>query len=149
MKRITNEDIFKIDEAQKKVFVVLNKKIEPGKLMNALGHLTLGISAFQPENKNLLQYSDKTDVSFGNISHHAVIVLKAKNSNQRLTLKNTAYESGIENSCFTESMTVGSSAEQVSTTKEKAAEDHEFFGVCLFGDVEKIQPLTKKFSLWN
>ena len=149
MKRITNEEILKIDEAQKKVFVVLNKKVEEGRLMNAVAHLSFGISAFQPENKNLLQYSDKNDISFGNISHHAIIVLKAKNSNQLHTLKNAADEQNIENSCFTETMTLGTSAEQHSTTAETKSEDHEFFGVCLFGNTETIQPLTKKFSLWG
>lgn len=128
---------------------MLNKKVEVGRLMNAIGHLTVGISAFNPEAKNLLEYKDLEGKEMGNISHHAVIVLKAKNSNQLLALKHSADAENIENSCFTESMTIGSSSEQVQASAEKKLEDHEFFGVCLFGSVEKIQPFTKKFSLWK
>lgn len=147
--RKSNADILNTDEHQKKFFVILNKKIEPGKLMNALAHMALSISAFVPEAKNLLEYVDADGDFHGNISHHAVIVLRADNSNKLRTTKKAAQEADIEYADFTSSMTVGASADQVQATAEGKDEELEYFGLMLFGEVEKIQPITKKFSLWK
>lgn len=69
------------DEATKRFVTVLNKKIEPGRLMNALGHTTAGLVAGIENTDELcfLQYHDKDGGIHPNISHYAFIVLKADN----------------------------------------------------------------------
>ncbi len=50
---------------------------------------------------------------------------------------------------FTSTMTVGTSADQLQRTKETPEAELEYWGICLFGSTDEIQPLTKKFSLFK
>ena len=46
------------NENSKRFIAVLNKKIETGKLMNALGHMAAGFSAISQEDLCFLEYTD-------------------------------------------------------------------------------------------
>ncbi len=50
---------------------------------------------------------------------------------------------------FTSTMTVGTYAEQIERTKTTPEAELEYYGVCMFGNKESINALTKKFSLWR
>lgn len=49
------------DEDSKRFIAVLNKKVEPGRLMNALGHMTAGLAGGSGKAGELcfLQFQDK------------------------------------------------------------------------------------------
>ena len=81
------------NENSKRFIAILNKKIEVGRLMNALGHMTAGLAGGNnlTEDMCLLQYEDKNGGKHQNISHFPFIVLKADNSNKiRRVNKNDA-----------------------------------------------------------
>ncbi len=138
------------EEKSKRFIVVLNKKIEPGKLMNALGHITAGlVGGNEASEMAFLEYRDKDGGIHPHISHFPFIVLKADNSNQIRTLRNTAIEKQLLFNDFTNTMTVGSSADQQKRTQETVESELEYYGICLFGSTAELKEMTKKFSLYQ
>ena len=135
----------------KRFIVVLNKKIEAGKIMNALGHMSVGFSVLYPEKEELQfdDYIDKDGSTHPSISDNPFIVLSADNSNQIRTLRNALKERNILFTDFTNTMTVGTAEEQKQRTKQTPELELEYFGICFFGDSEELRELTKKFSLWR
>lgn len=134
-----------------KFVAVLNKKIPAGNLMNALGHITAGLVGLYPEVQDMRfgSYFDKNGGEHKSISDNPFIILAADNSNKLRTLRQNLIEAGIPFTDFTSTMTVGTYAEQQERTKATAEEELEYYGVCTFGDKDKLAELTKKFSLWK
>ncbi|HEX3568407.1 MAG TPA: DUF2000 domain-containing protein [Candidatus Saccharimonadales bacterium] len=134
-----------------KFVAVLNKKVPVGNLMNALGHITAGFAASYPEPKEMRfdNYEDADGNVHPNISDNPFIVLQADNSNKIRTLRQALAEAGIPFVDFTSTMTVGTYAEQQERTKATPEAELEYWGIVTFGEIEKINALTKKFSLWR
>lgn len=139
------------DENSKRFVAVLNKKIETGKLMNALGHMTAGLAGGYEKQEEMcfLQYEDKDGGKHPNISHFPFIVLQADNSNKIRTVRNEAISREIPFTDFTNTMTVGTSVEQVQATKLLSELDLEYYGICLFGTTDELREITGKFSLFK
>lgn len=132
----------------KKFVAVLNKKVEVGKVMNALAHMTVGLAgSHADEDMGVINYEDK-DGGAHMASKFPYIILRAKNSNQIRTLRNSLIEKGIPFASFTEAMTVGGWEAQVERSKATAEEALEYYGVCMLGEKADLDELTKKFSLW-
>ena len=134
-----------------KFVAILNKKIDQGKLMNALGHMATGLGGgnINTHDMRLLRYEDKDGGIHPNISYYPFIVLKADNSNQIRTVRNEAITRGIAFTDFTNTMTVGTSEEQVENTKNTSEAELEYFGICLFGEAKILTEFTRKFSLFS
>jgi hypothetical protein len=139
------------DENSKRFIAVLNKKIEIGKLFNALGHMTAGLAGGYEKASEMcfLQYSDQDNNIHPNISHFPFIVLKADNSNQIRTVRNEAQERGIPFTDFTSTMTIGTSQEQQDATKSMKEIELEYFGIVMFGVTSELKDFTGKFSLFK
>ncbi|GLT17725.1 hypothetical protein GCM10007938_15030 [Vibrio zhanjiangensis] len=139
------------DENSKRFVAVLNKKIEMGRLFNALGHMSVGLVDQVGDVAKLcfLQYQDKDEGIHPSISHYPFIVLKADNSNKIRKVRNELLERNIPFTDFTDTMIVGSSEQQVMATSEKAEQDLEYFGICMFGDTAELKEITGKFSLFK
>lgn len=139
------------DERSYRFVAVLNKKIEAGRLMNALGHMTAGLAgkSGKAEEMHFLEYQDKDGGIHPNISHFPFIVLKADNSNQIRTIRNEALTRGIIFTDFTSTMTVGTSEEQQNATKSTPEAELEYYGICLFGSTQELREFTGKFSLFQ
>jgi hypothetical protein len=134
-----------------KFVAVLNKKIEPGKLMNALGHMAVGLSDLYPE-KDVMRfdsYFDKDQKEHAHISDNPFIVLSADNSNQIFNLRKALQEQNIHFTDFVSTMTVGTFAEQKERTAQTPEAELEYYGICFFGERDQLSALTKKFSLWR
>jgi hypothetical protein len=134
-----------------KFVAVLNKKIPVNLLLNALGHMTAGLSASYPD-KELMRfgtYTDKDGNAHSHISDNPFIVLAADNSNKLRVLRQALIEQQIHFVDFTSTMTVGTYLEQQERTRQTPEAELEYYGICLFGEVDKVQELTRKFSLWK
>ena len=134
-----------------KFVAVLNKKTPVNLLMNALGHMAAGLSASY-SNISEMRFDTYTDKDGGNhksISDNPFIVLQADNSNKIRTLRNMLIEKNIHYVDFTSTMTVGTYLEQQQRTKETPELELEYYGICLFGEINQINELTRKFSLWR
>lgn len=139
------------DENSKRFIAVLNEKIEIGRLLNALGHMTAGLAGQFSDASELcfLEYRDKDGGIHPSISHFPFIVLKAENSNQIRKVRQEAITRGVPFTDFTRTMTVGTSASQVEATALSPELELEYFGICLFGETAVLREFTKKFSLFK
>jgi hypothetical protein len=132
----------------RKFVAVLNKKIEAGKAMNALAHMTVGlVDSYPNEEMSVINYADKDG---GNhfASKCPYIILRADNSNKIRTLRNALIEKGIPFASFTSAMTIGGWEEQVEKSKATPEPELEYYGICMLGEKNELDELTKKFSLW-
>ena len=139
------------DEHTYRFVAILNKKIETGKLLNALGHMTAGLAGLvgKADEMHFLDYKDKDDGSHPGISHFPFIVLAADNSDKIRTVRNETIAHGIAFTDFTSTMTVGTSQQQLDTTEDSKEEDLEYYGICLFGKTEVLKEFTGKLSLFR
>lgn len=132
-----------------KLVAVMNEKIEPGVIMNALAHMCIGLGSDIGKGPlRLTHYSDADGGNHPNISEMPFMILKA-NSNKLRALRLAAHQAGIQYVDFTDTMTIGTYIEQIERTKETKEADLIYYGVVLFGDWEKVSELTRKFSLWK
>ncbi|MEI8229855.1 MAG: lysine--tRNA ligase [Candidatus Peregrinibacteria bacterium] len=139
------------DEKTKRFVAVLNKKIEPGRLMNALGHMAVGLGggSGKAEEMRFSAYLDKDGGVHPKISDYPFIVLRADNANQIRTVRQEAINRGIPFTDFTDKMTVGTAHEQHQSMGATPEAELEYYGICLFGKTEEIAAFTKKFSLFK
>ena len=134
---------------ENKLVAVMNEKIEPGVIMNALAHMCIGFgSDIGKEPLRLTNYIDADEGSHPNISEMPFMILKA-NSNKIRTLRQAALQAGIKFVDFTDTITIGSYVEQLERTKQIKEADLIYYGIVLFGSWDKISELTRKFSLWK
>ncbi len=131
-----------------KFVAILNKKIEIGKVMNALAHMTVGlVESNKEKDMGVIDYKDK-DGGTHLASKYPYIILRADNSNKIRTLRNALIEKGIPFASFTNTMTVGSYEEQIERSKATPEAELEYYGICMLGEKATLDELTKKFSLW-
>jgi hypothetical protein len=134
---------------EKKLVAVMNEKIEPGVIMNALAHMCIGFGA--EIGKDPLRLTDYIDADGGShpyISEMPFMILKA-NSNKIRALRQAARQMGIQCVDFIETMTIGTYTEQLERTKQTKEEALVYYGVVLFGEWDRVSELTRKFSLWK
>jgi hypothetical protein len=138
------------DENSYRFIAVLNKKVETGKLMNALGHMTAGLAGkVCRQEMQFLDYRDKDGGSHQGISHFPFIILAADNSNKIRTARKEAISRGIPFTDFTSTMTIGSSQQQLDATEAASEAELEYYGLCLFENSEILKIFTGKFSLFK
>lgn len=139
------------NENDYRFIAVLNKKVETGRLMNALGHMTAGLSGQVGNCSQMyfLEYQDKDGGKHPGISHFPFIVLSADNSNQIRKVRQEASSRSIPFTDFTSTMTVGTSKEQVEATAAAPESELEYFGIVLFGSTQTLKEFTSKFSLFR
>ncbi|HEY5259459.1 MAG TPA: DUF2000 domain-containing protein [Rhabdochlamydiaceae bacterium] len=132
-----------------KLVAVMNEKVEPGIVMNALAHMCIGFgSEIGKEPLRLTNYTDADAGSHPSISEMPFMILKA-NSNKIRALRQAAQQEGILCVDFTDTMTIGTYLEQLERTKQVKEADLIYYGIVLFGDWAKVSELTRKFSLWK
>ena len=137
------------EKFKNKLVAVLNKSIEPGKIMNALAHMCIGLgSAIGKEELRLTNYRDADAGLHPFISELPFIIL-SENSNKIRKLRNEAIAHNIIFNDFTDTMTIGTYQEQIEKTAQVKEENLVYYGIVLFGDWNKVTELTRKFSLWR
>ncbi len=130
---------------------VVNKKIDPAVLMNAIGHMTAGLMEQHKSDTSLMRFRDFVDkdkTTHPMTSENGFIVLRSENSNQLRTLRNLLISQGIKYMDFTETMIPGNAVTQQKEFDSKSEAELEYIGVCFFTDIETSRELTKKFSLY-
>lgn len=139
-----------IDENLFRFVAILNKNIDTGRLMNALGHLTAGLAGkVCREDMQFLEYRDNEDGIHPGISHFPFIVLAAENSNKIRIARKEAISRGIPYTDFTSTMIIGTSQQQIDATRASKEDLLDYYGLCLFGRSEILMEFTGKFSLFK
>ena len=136
-------------ELSHKLVALLNKDVPTGVAMNALAHMSIGLGAQVGKDDLLLDnYQDKDGNIYPNISKIPFIILRGKSSEIRKTVK-AAREQNILHGAFINTMTGGGYAEQIANTLQIPEEQLVYYGVVLYGSIEAVNSLTRKFSLWR
>lgn len=140
------------DVTTHKFVAVLNKKVEIGKVMNVLAHITVSLvtkaSPDQVLQMGIVDYRDKDNNSH-NASKNSFVILKADNGNQIRTVRNLAKEKGLLFADFTNTMQEGTYLEQLEQTARTSEVELEYYGIVLFGKIEQVSEITRKFQLWK
>ncbi len=135
-----------------KFVAVINEKIETGRALNAIAHMGLGLVNIADEETkekmSFIDFLDKDNEAHKSISGLSLIVLKGKNGEIK-KVRNQFKEENIMFVDFIETMTGDTYAEQLVKTKELGQEEHNYFGILAFGEIDRINPITKKLSLWR
>ena len=133
-----------------KFVAIVNRKEPAPRVMNAIGHLMIGLtSSMQSEEVAALHY-DNLDAGIASlISHHPFIVLESKNSNQIWTAYQQARAASLKTNLFISQMIGQSAADQVRATAEAKIEDVECIAMALFGAANDVDAVTKRFSLFK
>lgn len=138
-----------MEKFNNKLVAILNKNVEPGKIMNALAHMCIGLgSAIGEKELRLTNYKDADGGDHPFISEMPFIIL-SENSNKIRKLREQAITHNIIFNDFTDTMTIGTYQEQIEKTSQVKNEDLVYYGIVLFGEWDKVTELTKKFSLWR
>ena len=141
------------DVTTHKFVAILNKKVEIGKIMNALAHATAGLVATATQEQiaemGFVDYTDKDGNVHKSLSKNSFVILKADNGNQIRTVRNNAKERGIHFIDFTNTMQTGTYLEQIELTKQTPEAELDYLAIVLFGPIAEISEITKKFSLWQ
>ena len=135
-----------------KFVAILSKKVDVGKIMNALAHMSLGLVASNLDkikDMGFVDYVDKDNIVHPSLSKNSYVILRADNSNQIRTVRNVAIEKGIPHVDFANTMQEGTYIEQLERTRKISEAELEYYGICLFGKIEEVSELTRKFSLWK
>ncbi len=145
---MSNQDI-----TTHKFAAVLNKKAEIGKVLNALAHISIGLAASatpdQVADMSFIEYQDKDGLLYPHLSKNSYVILRADNANQIRTLRQTALQKGVHCVAITEEMQNGTYEEQLNNIQKLGEAELNYIGICLFGSIQEISELTRKFQLWH
>lgn len=139
--------------ATHKFVIVLNEKSPVGKLLSATGQLAMSLynnaTAEQQANMSFIPMVNPSGNNLITVSTCSFVVLKGS-ANQILTLYAKARELGLLSAIFTSTMSFnGIEEDLIAKTANTPLDQAEPYGVSLFGWIEELNPLTKKFSVFK
>lgn len=133
-----------------KLVAIVNNQVEPGVLMNAVAHMSLGFGTHMGrEELHMMDYKNADNSIYPNISKIPFIILREKNSNKLGNLLKKAKEAGLQYSAFTNTMTEGTWKDQEERTLGTKEEEIIYYGLILFGPHDTVRELTRKLSLYK
>lgn len=136
------------DDASKLV-VVLHRQLEPGRAMNALAHAVAGLVARLSGSARIefLDYQTKEGWA-SYIARSPIIVLRSDNSHRLQELHQRCLAASLPTNAFLHTMLGVSASDQLEKTQAATAEELEYWAVALYGEADRLRPLTKRFSLY-
>jgi hypothetical protein len=139
--------------ATHKFVVVLNEKSPAGKLLSAAGQIAMSLYSNATEeqrvNMSFVPFQNPDNINLITVSTCSFVILKGT-VNQLFTLYTKANEHNFLSAIFTSTMSFnGVEEDLIQKTASTPLDQAEPYGVGLFGSIEEINPLTKKFSVFK
>src|SRR6185437_2613889 len=139
--------------ATHKFVIVLNEKSPQGKLLSATGQIAMSLylnaTKEQQLDMSFVPFLNPNSESLITLSTCSFVVLKGT-ANQLLSLYAKATEHKLLKAIFTHTMSFnGIEEDLILKTAITPLDQVEPYGVGLFGRIEEINPLTKKFSIFK
>lgn len=139
--------------ATHKFVVVLNEKSPTGKLLSAAGQIAMSLYANatkeQQVNMSFVPFLNPSGTNLITVSTCSFVVLKGT-ANQLLALYAKATEQNSLSAIFTSTMSFnGIEEDLILKTASTPLDQTEPYGVGIFGSIDEINPLTKKFSVFK
>jgi hypothetical protein len=134
-----------------KFVVVVNKKHQAPRLLNAALHLAAGMVGRADDatrqQMQFLAYTDASGATRAWISKYPFIVLEARNANQLRVLRQAAFAAGVAYADFVDAMLDTSAEAQLAATASGTDDTLDVLAACLWGPATVLDPLTRRFSL--
>ena len=139
--------------ATHKFVIILNEKSPVGKLLSATGQLAMSLhgnaTKEQQINMSFIPFFSPNGINLITVSTCSFVTLKGT-ANHLLTLYAKATEQGLLSAIFTSTMSFnGIEEDLIQKTASTPLDQTEPYGVGLFGQIEELNPLTKKFSVFK
>ena len=140
---------------EKEIYVVAtiinsSVKMEQWQVLNTVAHLSAAFGA--RSEKNLFKFDTIKTGDNKNIKlniQHAIMIKKAKSSNQIREISKQAEKEEMEVAHFTKEMIETTNDNKVAEwTKGKNYKDIDFFGLLIFGPKSKVEDLTSDLKLY-
>jgi lysyl-tRNA synthetase, class II len=140
----------KKQDTSKKFVIVLDKNLTGWKLTNTIGHLSAYLGNKIPkEDFHSTEVFDTKDGSIKSDSQYPVVTMTAKQA-QLKSLHIQLETSELESLSFiNEMLELDDDKELAKALSKKSKDELNYLGIGLFGDKEKIEKITKKFSLYK
>lgn len=136
--------------ANSKFVMVLNKELEGWRLTNTVGHLSAYLASKVGDNllsRERFNLGDNKSIPAN--SQFPIISLSA-NPGQMHNFAKTVEQSGLNYLIYIDEMIQFNLDDPLQDAlKDKKIEELQILGVGLFGPVEEVDALTKKFSTWK
>jgi hypothetical protein len=134
-----------------KFVAVLNSAFEAPFLINAVGHCMLGLTEHvSRENLALRAFVDCHGKKLGSLTDHPFIVLKASRKTHLQRLIDEAVANGkCSFTVFLDEHRSDQPVVQQANIAEREVESGDILCVALFGTVNDVKELTKRFSLYQ
>lgn len=117
--------------------------------LNCAAHLSASLAAREGKKLFEIEHTKTTDGEQIPMNiRHAIMMKKTANRADLLRLKHDAEKFGLTVTCFTEEMRDSRNDIEVKKKQEsKSANEIQFLGVLIYGDMKAVQNLTESFAL--
>ncbi len=139
--------------ATHKFIIILNEKAPPEKLLSATGQTAMSLywnaTKEQQVNMSFVPFLGPSGSNLITVSTCSFVVLKST-ANQLLTLFAKTTEQNLLSAIFTSTMSFnGIEEDLILKTASTPLDQTGPYGVGIFGSINEINPLTKKFSIFK
>jgi hypothetical protein len=133
-----------------KFIVVVDRNCSMTQIVNAVGHLSLGLghhSSTSSADYSIFNNNEVGDVSY--LTDYPLIILGAKSSLQLFNLHQSILNGSVSiaHNVFFENMFSHSVQEQLSQIKNEKISELKYIAIMMYGEDAEISGFVKKFSL--
>lgn len=135
----------------KKIVTVVNKDLEPWKVVNAVAHMS-AIIGNETDKRQLVSgdyFVGNDAVSIPRNSQYPIIVKRASEHELHILFEKVKQAQLLHHVFIKEMQDTNNDQEIVKKLEEQAIAHTTFYGIIFLADVEKADVLTKKFQLWQ
>lgn len=130
--------------------IVLNRQLDVGVQLNALGHVAVGLAHIAPHpNQAMRSFKDASGSFVGFMSDHPLIVLGGANSSKLRQAYQAVREAGLACNAFVLDMKDGEPVDQERAVRAKMADELMFVAVGAWGGPEPVRQVFRRFSLYR
>ena len=138
-----------MSKSTKKFVAVINKDLEKSVAMNILGHMSVAMGNYAEDYLGVDNFEDSSGETHNAMPRHPFIILKASIEEINNIYKNAKNSELTVVSAPEEVYTTYTDEEFVGQVSQKSAEEIQYYGICLYGDVEKVNEFTGGLSLYK
>lgn len=130
--------------------IALNRQLDTGTQLNALGHVSVGLAHLAPSSAQAMRpFQDAEQRAVGLMSDHPLIVLEGANSRKLQAAYLGALEEGLICNAFVLDMKDGAPIDQEAIVRTKTPETLIFVAIGCWGECDALRGVMKRFSLYR
>ncbi len=134
----------------KKIVLVLNAKLETGVALNVAGHLSVALGYHATDHMGRDCLIDASGERHLGISKYPIIITKVKGGKLKTSMHKAKLQKDLLVVDYPSTMyETGHDDELAEALSKQDADELEYYGYIMYGNVESIDSISGKFSLWK